>query len=390
MSGRRSNGEGSIRQLPSGLWRAQIMDGYKSDGKRNIVSFTSISEVEAIEKMKKYKADRAAGLMYQSSCPFSDWAQTWYEYYRDQVQPSTYSNYKYTLKILKNNFGKTEINKILPLDIKQVLLKIAAEGYSASQLSKCRCMLIQIFDEAESNLIIPFNPARKIKPLKTAKLIDLTQNGKDSFTADELEILFLKLPHNLLGHSIRILLLTGMRLQELMALKSTDIAIDGSEIVISKASKTVDGKAYLGLPKTNRSSRKIPVPPEGQTYARYLRQNSMGQFIWTSSVKNPLYSLSSFRRKYYIEIAKLEGVRRLPPHCCRHTYITTLQAKGVSMETIARLVGHSRITTTDGYLHIAGETLIDAVKNLKCSNYKSTNYLSIQHEFNTEPNELPY
>lgn len=33
---RRSNGEGSIRKLPSGLWYCQYMDGYKPNGKRNL------------------------------------------------------------------------------------------------------------------------------------------------------------------------------------------------------------------------------------------------------------------------------------------------------------------------------------------------------------------
>ena len=32
---------------------------------------------------------------------FSLWADEWYEEYRLQVQPSTYSNYKYTLRILR-------------------------------------------------------------------------------------------------------------------------------------------------------------------------------------------------------------------------------------------------------------------------------------------------
>ena len=35
------------------------------------------------------------------------------------------------------------------------------------------------------------------------------------------------------------------------------------------------------------------------------------------------------------------------------------------METIARLAGHSRITTTDGYLHIPDSALADAVTVLE-------------------------
>ena len=57
-------------------------------------------------------------------------------------------------------------------------------------------------------------------------------------------------------------------------------------------------------------------------------------------------------------------VRKLSPHCCRHTYVTMLQANGVPMETIAALTGHSDIKTTEGYLHQSADTLAKAVEVL--------------------------
>jgi site-specific recombinase XerD len=58
------------------------------------------------------------------------------------------------------------------------------------------------------------------------------------------------------------------------------------------------------------------------------------------------------------------GVRRLSPHCCRHTFISNLEREGVPMEQIARIVGHSKVDTTDGYLHVSNETLEKAVSVL--------------------------
>ena len=78
-------------------------------------------------------------------------------------------------------------------------------------------------------------------------------------------------------------------------------------------------------------------------------------------------TIESFRKRYYAALKQVPGVRALTPHCCRHTYITKLQAKGVPMETIARLVGHSRVTTTDGYLHIQNAALEKAVAVLDVS-----------------------
>ena len=43
---KRGNGDGSISRLPNGKWRGQVMDGYKPNGKRNIVSFTAPTKGE--------------------------------------------------------------------------------------------------------------------------------------------------------------------------------------------------------------------------------------------------------------------------------------------------------------------------------------------------------
>lgn len=57
-------------------------------------------------------------------------------------------------------------------------------------------------------------------------------------------------------------------------------------------------------------------------------------------------------------------MRPLSPHCCRHTYVTMLQAGGVPMETIAALTGHADIKTTEGYLHQSVPALAKAVEAL--------------------------
>ena len=103
---------------------------------------------------------------------------------------------------------------------------------------------------------------------------------------------------------------------------------------------------------------------ESRSCAIYLREHGGKTLIWGLAGRNPFYSVRAFRRRYTTALKKIDGVRLLSPHCCRHTYVTRLQAKGVPMETIARLVGHSSIATTGDYTHIASETLQAAVARL--------------------------
>lgn len=363
MAKKRSSGEGYVKKIKNGSWRGQIMDGYHDDGKRNIVNFSGETKSEVLEQIRNYWSDKESQeLQPHSDMNFSEWAEVWYADYQSQVQASTYENYKYTLHILKEHFGSKSMREIKALDINRFIDGLFRKGLSRSYITKCRSMLIQIFDAAEANEVTQSNPARKSKMIRiNANEMDTTQSKKDAFSEFEINQLKQYLPDDVIGHSILLLIATGMRCQELLALTPDDIAPDGSMVSVSKAIKTVNGTPQLGCTKSKRSRRIIPIPLEYQKHAVYLREHSGKPFIWTSRRKNGLYDIGSFRRRYYRAISKVFGVRRLSPHCCRHTYISILEKRGIPMEQIARLAGHARITTTDGYLHTDITTLQNAV-----------------------------
>lgn len=341
------------------------MDGYHDNGKRKIVSFTGKTKGEVLDKIRDYwESDRK-----EDSTPkmtFSGWANIWYEDYRTQVQPSTYCNYKYTLNILKAYFADSVLDEIKPIDINRFNDYLLSSSMSKSYISKCRAMLIQVFDAAEANELVAQNPARKSKPIKISD-VDFLQNAeskKDAFSDYEQKVIKENLNDDMIGHSIRLMLGTGIRTQELLALQPGDISEDGRSLSITKAIKTVDGKPVLGPPKSKRGKRIIPIPDAYRGDALYMRNHSGTPYIWTSKRSSGLFDVGSFRRRYYSAIKKIPGVRLLSPHCCRHTYITNLEKRGVPMEQIARLAGHSQISTTDVYLHADIETLSNAVSVL--------------------------
>lgn len=357
-----SNGQGSFRHLPSGNWSVTCMDGYRDDGKKNMVSFTAPTKAEARIKLQQYFDSKTkGGITISKKMPFSEWADAWYADYCSEVQPSTYGNYKYTLRHLKDYFKDTPMDEILPIHINRFLDSIVASGYSKSQISKCRAMLIQIFESAKVNNLTHSNPARDAK---RAKMPAEAVHIKDAFNALEISALKEHCPDNLMGHSVLLMIGCGLRVQELLALQVKDIAKDGSTVDVSKAIKMVDGSPTLGKPKSARSKRIIPVPADYRVHAIYLRNHGGKAFIWCSTRDSLLYSVGTFRKKYYRMMEEIPGVRPLSPHCCRHTYSTQLQANGVPMDIIARLMGHESITTTDGYTHTQLQTLADAVSHL--------------------------
>lgn len=359
---RRSNGEGSFRKLPSGNWSGQIMVGYTPEGKRKIKTFTAPTKPEVRDRMRRYMDDLGKEPETTSSIPFSEWADTWYEDMRTQVEESTYWNYAFTLKTLKNHFKTKPINEIKQLDINRFIDTLLQRDLSKSTISKCKSMLVQIFAAAEDNELIQRNPALRAKSAKSAKR---HVHPKNAFTAEEIDILMEALPNNLLGNSILTLLGTGMREQELLALTKDDIASDGSTITVNKAVKMAYRTPSLGPTKSAMSNRVVPVPKKYQPYVLYLREHAGEKYIWTSPKReNGLYTVEEFRNRYRTVMKKIPGVPYYTPHCCRHTYITMLQAKQVPMDFISALAGHEDASTTQGYTHITIDTLRKAIESL--------------------------
>ena len=144
---------------------------------------------------------------------------------------------------------------------------------SKSYVTKCRSMLIQILDAAEANEIINSNLARKSKEVKVLPTLeDEEESKKDAFSDEEQELLRKYFPDNMTGNTIRVMLGTGTRTQEVLALLPEDIAEDGSTINISKAIKMVNGGPTLGPPKSKRGKRIIPVPEHYRSMWQYQYQ----------------------------------------------------------------------------------------------------------------------
>ncbi len=359
MAKKRSHGEGSLSRKANGHWEIQIMDGFKSNGRRNIRSFSGKTQKEAKEKRDEFLRKKAMGIITGHDMRFEEWADIWYENHKDNVTATTQEGYKYTLRILKDHFGRRKLAEIKTMDVEQFLRKLRKDGRASSYIAQCRGMLHQIMNKAVANDFLMKNPVAFAEKMRKQP-----PKEKEAFTADEMRILFRDLPDDRIGWSIRLLLATGMRTQELLGLEPRHIVADGSSINIAQALVRVKGSVAIGTPKSFDSYRTIPVPDNVQYCARLLRENG-DKFIWESPKKpgspcNPSYFAKLFKEA----IGSVEGVRVLTPHSCRHTFISQMQALGVSMETIQSIAGHADMDMTRHYLHVEESVRKDAARRM--------------------------
>ena len=346
MARRRSNGEGTLTLRKDGRWECTIMDGFQPDGKRKYKSFYGKTQAEVKKKRNEYIRLKEAGIFIEKEYLFPEWADMWYENHKDNIKPTTQENYTYTLKILKNGFPRRKIKDIKAYDIEQFLKKLRRDGRSDSCLTQCRGMLYQIFNKAEANDLVHKNPVRFAEKMRKGP-----PKRKESFNAEEVQILMAKLPQNRIGWSIRLMLATGMRTQEILALEPRHIADDGSAITIEQAINMVKGTAVGGTPKSYDSYRVIPVPVNVRYCARLLAATDK-KYIWEEKKPDSPCNPSHFRDLFHRTLEDIEGVRVLTPHCCRHTYVSQMQALGVDLATIQSIVGHADVDMTKHYLHV--------------------------------------
>ena len=355
MAKKRSNGEGTIRRLPSGSWQIEVMDGYKPDGTRNYKTFTAPKLEDAKKLHREYMRKKEAGVLSAIDYSFTEWADIWFEHHKNMISPTTQEGYTYTLRNLKAQFSRRKLSDIKAYDIEQYLMKLVREGKSGSTVAQSRGMLFQIFKMAVANDILVKNPVAHAEKIRRAP-----PKPKEAFTADEVRRLIEELPQNKIGWSIRLMLATGMRAQELLALEPRHIAKDGSFINIAQAVVMEKGTAVIGPPKTNDSLRTVPVPEIARYCACNLRDTDK-KFIWEAGKPDKPCNPSHFRKQFREALESLEGMRVLTPHCCRHTYVTQLLALGVDPKTIQAMVGHADIDMTLYYAHAQESSKQDAI-----------------------------
>lgn len=84
----------------------------------------------------------------------------------------------------------------------------------------------------------------------------------------------------------------------------------------------------------------------------------MNELFFDLNTKVPLKTSSVESIVYRLKI-KLKLTESISPHKWRHTFATNFLRKGGDLETLRMLMGHTSLKTTQKYLHLTKENIID-------------------------------
>jgi integrase len=154
---------------------------------------------------------------------------------------------------------------------------------------------------------------------------------------------------------VRLAAYAGLRRGELVALRWRDIDFAGQKIVVRRS---LSADTELRSTKSRRA-REVPLPDQAAAALDRLsrRDEFTGpdDYVFANRLGRRL-DPSALRRRFERarDAACLEPLRF---HDLRHTYGSLLVAGGIDLASVKAAMGHSRITTTERYLHArpAGE-----------------------------------
>ena len=291
-----------------------------------------------------------------------------------------YRNY-----VKESTLGLVAVSKIENAAIQKYYNDLKTEGKSYSQIKNLHKLLNKFFGYAEASGYVIRNPCKGLKIAKDneEELIDDEDEVVETFTREETKLILNSInKNNKIRYIILFALLTGVRQGELLALKKEDIQND--IVKINKTVKTVrvfddkNNKSYYEIkvtkPKTKTSNREVPIPdilkPELKKLEIIVAKEKLklGEAYMENDLLFPsktgtYIDAKNLRRSWERTLAKV-NIPHKKFHALRHTYATRLFENDTSILTVARLLGHNSIKTTEIYTHVLEDVKKEEVQCL--------------------------
>lgn len=191
------------------------------------------------------------------------------------------------------------------------------------------------------------------------------RSSKDKFfTPEELGKIFRSLDHVVqfptgkksyaelnLTDTVLMLLYTGVRIGELLQVKSEDVDLE-NRIMRVKGTKT------------ENADRMVPIH---QDLIPILKKRLVGDYLIENANGKPI-KYDTYKKHFFDPYMKALGITHTP-HALRHTFISLMDSCGVASNsvTLKRIVGHSDANVTERYTHKNLTELIEAIDKLNVS-----------------------
>ena len=260
-----------------------------------------------------------------------------------RVKPSTAKEYRHNLeRFILPALGRLTVTGITRADVAKFHHDLRHIPYQAN---RCLEVISKMFSLAELWGLRPdgSNPRKHIKKYpeeKRERFLSAAELRRTGEVLREMDVEGVELPSAMLA--VRLLILTGCRLNEIMTLKWEYVEF-ADKVLRLPDSKTGAKVVHLGQPAIEllKAAERIEDNP----------------WVITGTLEGKrLSDLQPFWQR----VSARAGLKDARIHDLRHTFASTAVAAGQGLPMIGKLLGHTQVQTTARYAHLAADPVKSA------------------------------
>lgn len=376
----------NLTQRKDGRYEAKYTDIY---GKRHSIYGEKLKDVRLQLNEALYQKEHN---IYQKDCKLTvdEWFKIWVETYRKPViRETTLARlYRYYDSSIKAQLGNISLNQIKPVIIQSLYNNCIKNNLSKDSLIHIHSILKNMFQQAVINEYIMFNPCIGIK-------LEIKEQKKERrvLTVQEQKIFIDYAKKTRYYNLFVIMLLTGIRIGEALALTWNDVLFDKRCIYINKTSGIIHNadmklissysseniktgnKRFIHEPKTYKSIRYIPLCDYAYELLDCIKKERIEGFDKQNLVFYTKTNLNILRSNVNTAITRIVNkinkenpdldFKNFSAHTFRHTFATRCFEAGIPPKIIQNYLGHTSMNITmDLYTHISQELEYEQINRI--------------------------
>lgn len=376
-----------MKKRADGRYQVNVYVGLV-DGKKKYKSVFGKTQKEVKEKVAELKIKLNKGIdITADNDTFGDWAKSWLMYKKGTISDGQYNNYATLVKHF-DALSNAKLNKLQVYDFQGIVNNLAKRNpttgkpTSKKTLRDIRMTAQQVFEFAIMNRAVDFNPAKYVELPKEAP-----KQERRALTIEEQKWV-LTFNHQAQLPAV-IMMLSGLRLGECLALQWKDIDLENATIDVHKVLRTVGNEAVIkNGAKTKTGVRIVDIPMTLVNFLKkqpphspfdYVVTKKNGELInrnsWQSLWKSYLLDLNLAYGDFSAYLNKPKSkfqpggvpfvIEPFTAHYLRHTHATNLFKAGYDILYIQKQMGHANPEITlNTYTHLVEERKKTSVSKL--------------------------
>jgi integrase len=379
----KTRGRGQIIDRGSGSWLIKIYRGRNGNGKRIYSNNTIRGKRSDAQKFLTAKMrEKDLGIFIEvNKQTLNEHLDNWLKLIRARVAEQTFNSYEAILRVhIRGSTGQLRLSNIKTHDIQGIYTSMLERGLSPRTVRYAHAVIAMAMKKAvELNYIIrnpcefvelPREIRKETKAMSPDQAMEFLRHAQDD-------------RHGLI---FEFAIISGMRPEEYLALKWSDIDFVNRTVKVQRALVWLKGGYKMSEPKTKKSRRNIPLPNDLMVKLKEHKKRQLERrfklgdsyenlnLVFSTEAETPIHYRNLTQRHYekIIKKAELED-EGFVLYSLRHTCATLLLASGENPKVVADRLGHTSVKMTlDTYSHVLPDMQRSASDRLGAMLYRAT------------------